>query len=71
MTNPTDPIRDDEDVAPSAGPTDVAPDTSGHAMGDRGAERRHMRDHARDAGHWVRSTTFRRGPQAALDLKSR
>lgn len=75
MTNPSEPQLDDEDVAPTFGPTDatkrpaadpVEPDTAGHSS-ERTERLNDRRDHLA-GGAWSRGTVFRREPRTRLEL---
>ena len=76
MTNPSEPQLDDEDVAPTLGPTDatmrpasdpVEPDTTGHSA-DRREPLNDPREHGAGGGVWSRGTVFRREPRTRLEL---
>ena len=76
MTNPSEPQLDDEDVAPTFGPTDatrrpaadpVEPDTAGHSS-DHRDRLNDPRDHTPSGGAWSRGTVFRREPRTRLEL---
>jgi hypothetical protein len=68
MTNPGEPQRDDEDVAPAPGPTDVQDDdTSGHSMATYEYARQQARERSREAGDWARSEKLRRESRSLID----